>query len=191
MSELILSNFSTHVALAPAEQEQVLAMLEYQVFSKRSVLVRPGNIERQIYFVTKGCLRMYYTDENGEEYNICFYPENWWAVDIVSFFKEKRAKYTIQALEDTEVCCFTLPVLEELFVQVPKFERFFRILIQNGYDLFQRRTISGLSKTAEQRYLEFRKLYPGLEQRIAQKHVAGYLGITPAFLSMMRKEKSI
>jgi CRP-like cAMP-binding protein len=191
MSELILSNFALHIALAPDEQEQVLALLQRKTVTKRSILLRPGEIERHIYFVNKGCLRMYHTDKDGQEHNLCFYPENWWACDIVSFFKAKRATNSIQALEDTEVCYFSLPALERLFTELPRFERFFRILTQNGFDMFQRRVTSNLSKTAEQRYREFRRHYPGLEQRISQKHIASYLGITAAFLSMMRKEKDL
>ena len=134
---------------------------------------------------------MFYTDPEGYEHNICFYPENWWAVDIVSFFNEKPAINAIQALEDTEVDYLSLQKLEELFREVPKFERFFRILTQNGFDLYERRIISNMSKTAEERYIEFRKRYPGLEQRISQKQVALYLGITPVFLSMIRKRKKL
>jgi len=191
MFELILSNFAMHIALAPDEEEQVLALLQRKTVTKRSILLRPGEIERHIYFVDEGCLRMYHTDKDGQEHNLCFYPENWWACDIVSFFKVKVATNTIQALEDTQVCYFSLPDLECLFTNVPKFERFFRILTQNGFDMFQRRVMSNLSKTAEHRYREFRRHYPGLEQRIAQKHIASYLGITAAFLSMMRKEKKL
>lgn len=191
MSELILSNFAMHITLAPDEKEQVLAMLQYQTIAKRTFLLRAGEIDRNIYFVNKGCLRMFNTDQEGNEHTICFYPENWWACDIVSFFKEKPAMNYIQVLEDTEVCYLSLQQLEELFVKVPKFERFFRILTQNGFEMYQRRITSNLSKTAEARYLQFRKQYPGLEQRIAQKHIASYVGITAAFLSMMRKDKNL
>jgi CRP-like cAMP-binding protein len=191
MSELILSNFALHIALAPDEQAQVLALLQRKTVTKRSILLHSGEIERHIYFVNEGCLRMYHTDKEGQEHNLCFYPENWWACDIVSFFKAKPATNSIQALEDTEVCYFSLPALERLFTEVPRFERFFRILTQNGFDMFQRRVTSNLSKTAEQRYREFRRHYPGLEQRISQKQIASYLGITAAFLSMMRKEKDL
>jgi len=191
MHRLILSNFAMHIALSPDEQEKVLALLQQKTVAKRTFLLQPGGIDRYIYFVNRGCLRMFYTDKKGMEHNICFYPENWWACDIVSFFKEKPAANTIQALEDSEVYYMSLSRLEELFLEIPKFERFFRILTQNGFDLYQKRITSNLSQTAEQRYLEFRKLYPGLESRIAQKHIATYLGITPAFLSMMRKEKQL
>lgn len=191
MHRLILSNFSMHIALSPDEQEKVLALLQQKMVTKRTILVQPGKIDRYIYFVNRGCLRMFYTGKDGMEHNICFYPENWWACDIVSFFKEKPAVNTIQALEDSEVYYMSLSRLEELFLEIPKFERFFRILTQNGFDLYQKRITSNLSKTAEERYLGFRKLYPGLESRIAQKHIATYLGITPAYLSMMRKEKQL
>jgi len=191
MHELILSNFAMHIALAAEEQQQALTLLQHKTILKRSLLLEAGNIDRGIYFVNKGCLRMFNTDKDGNQHTICFYPENLWACDIVSFFNKKPAANTIQALEDTELYYFSLPSLEELFEKVPKFERFFRILTQNGFEMYQRRIISNLSKTAEQRYMLFRRHYPGLEQRIAQKHIAGYLGITPAFLSMMRKDKNI
>ena len=191
MSSLILSNFAMHIALAPEEEEQVLSFFSEKNIAKRSWLVREGEIERQLYFVSQGCLRMMHTDQAGAEHNICFYPENWWAADIVSFFNSTAATNSIQALEDSRVYCITLPDLEQLFVKVPKFERFFRILVQNGFDLYQQRISSSLSMTAEERYLAFRKRYPGLEQRIAQKHIASYLGITAAFLSMMRKDRKI
>jgi len=191
MHRLILSNFSMHITLSSDEQEKVLAFFQQKTVAKRTFLLQPREIDRHIYFVNRGCLRMFYTDKEGMEHNICFYPENWWACDIVSFFKGKPAVNTIQALEDSEVYYISLPRLEELFIEIPKFERFFRILTQNGFDLYQKRIVSNLSQTAEERYLEFRKLYPGLGSRIAQKHIATYLGITPAFLSMMRKEKQL
>ncbi len=191
MHPLILSNFAMHVTLSSDEQEKVLSLLQQKVVAKRTFLLQAGGIDRHIYFVNRGCLRMFYTGNEGLEHNICFYPENWWACDIVSFFKEKPAVNTIQALEDSEVYYMSLSRLEELFLEIPKFERFFRILTQNGFDLYQQRITSNLSQTAEERYLEFRKIYPELESRIAQKHIATYLGITPVFLSMMRKEKQL
>ena len=134
---------------------------------------------------------MCYADTNGDEHNIGFYPENWWVCDIVSFYEEKLSANAIQAMEDSEVYYISLSQLENLFWANPKFERFFRILTQNGFELYERHITSHLYKSAEERYLDFRKRYPGLEKRIAQKHIASYLGITPAFLSMMRKENGL
>jgi CRP-like cAMP-binding protein len=189
--QLILNNFALHVALAPHEQEQALSFFQRKEVNKRTWLLHPGETNRYIYFVNRGCLRMYYTDKGGDAHNIGFYPENWWATDIVSFFNEKPSANAIQTMENSEVYYISLPKLEKLFQTIPKFERFFRILTQNGFELYQHRITSQLHKSAEERFLEFRKRHPGLEQRIAQKHIASYLGITPAFLSMMRKESGV
>ncbi|MDJ1472382.1 Crp/Fnr family transcriptional regulator [Xanthocytophaga flava] len=191
MHELILANFAMHIELSEQEEEKTLALMQQRKVAKRTFLLQPGEINRTMYFVKQGCLRLFYTDKQGEEHTICFYPENWWACDIVSFFKEKPALNSIQVLEESYVYCISLPSLEELFETVPKLERFFRILTQNGFDLYQQRITSNLSQTAEERYHEFRHHYPGLEQRIAQKHIASYLGITAAFLSMLRKAKKL
>jgi CRP/FNR family transcriptional regulator len=189
--QLILNNFALHITLAPDEQEQALSYFQLKEVNKRTWLLHSGKTDRYIYFVRRGCLRMFYTDKSGEEHIIGFYPENWWVCDIVSFFNQKPSANAIQAMENSEVYYTSLPQLEKLFQTIPKFERFFRILTQNGFELFQRRITSQLYKSAEERYLEFRKRHPGLEQRIAQKHIASYLGITPAFLSMMRKERKV
>jgi len=187
MYQLILNNFAMHITLDAAETEHVKLKLQYKTVKKNTALLNTGAICRNIYFVNKGCLRIFNTDTNGDEHNILFYPENWWAVDIASFSDQAPAFYTIAALEDTEVLYFSYNVLEQLYAEVPKLERFFRILIQNGFHLYQLRVTSNLSKSAEERYGLFQKQYPKLEQRIAQKHIASYLGITPVFLSIIRK----
>ena len=189
MYDLILANFAMHISLNADETGHVKSRLQHKAIKKNTALLNSGEICRAIYFVNKGCLRIFNTDKDGEDHIISFCPENWWAVDISSFSEQKPAFYAISALEDSEVFYLTFDALEKLYIEVPKFERFFRILTQNGFNLYQRRITSNLSKTAEQRYMQFQKQYPKLEQRIAQKHIAGYLGITPVFLSMIRGKK--
>ncbi|RKR80733.1 CRP-like cAMP-binding protein [Mucilaginibacter gracilis] len=187
MFELILANFALHISLNDNERSRIEVALQQQSVKKNGLLLRPGEICRKICFVNKGCLRIFHIDKQGDEHNISFCPENWWAVDIGSFSHQSPAFYAIAALEDTEVLYLSYSVLEQLYIEIPKLERFFRILTQNGFNLYQRRINAALSKTAEERYLAFRKQYPGLEQRIAQKHIASYLGITAVFLSRLRK----
>jgi CRP-like cAMP-binding protein len=181
MFELILANFALHISLNEAEKAHIQSVLQHKAIRKNKVLLSAGEICRNIYFVNAGCLRVYHTDKQGNEHNISFCPENWWAVDIASFSRQSPAFYAIAALEDTDLLFFSYSALEKLYVEITKVERFFRILTQNGFNLYQRRITSALSKTAEERYLAFRKQYPGLEQRIAQKQIASYLGITPVF----------
>jgi len=190
MYGLILANFAMHIVLGAAETEVVTSNLQHKTLKKNAVLLDAGKTCRNIYFVNKGCLRIFNRDKEGLEHNILFCPENWWAVDIASFSGRLPAFYSISALEDTEVLYFSYTILEQLYMEVPKLERFFRILTQNGFYLYQRRVTSNLSKSAEERYELFQKQYPGLEQRITQKQIAAYLGITPVFLSMIRKRNT-
>lgn len=189
MFELILANLALHITLNDAEIAHIQSVMQSRTVKKNAVLLNPGEVCRNIYFVNRGCLRIYHTDKQGADHNTSFCPENWWAVDISSFSHQSPAFYAIAALEETEVLYFNYSTLEKLYTEVPKLERFFRILTQNGFNLYQRRITSALSKTAEERYLIFRKQYPGLEQRIAQKQIASYLGITPVFLSRLRKHQ--
>jgi len=190
MYELIFKNFDMHIVLDAAETEHIKQKLQHKTVKKNTVLLNAGETCRNIYFVNKGCLRIFNIDEQGEEHNVLFYPENWWAVDITSFSEQAPAFYTLSALEDTELFYLSYSVLEQLYIDVPKLERFFRILVQNGFNLHQQRITSNLSKSAEERYALFRHQYPKLEQRIAQKQIASYLGITPVFLSMIRGRSS-
>jgi hypothetical protein len=84
--------------------------------------------------------------ENGDEHNLLFCPENWWVNDTASFSGQLPAFYNISALENTEVIYLSYQALEQLYIDVPKMERFFRILLQNGFSLFQRRLNTNLSK---------------------------------------------
>ncbi|OOQ61427.1 Crp/Fnr family transcriptional regulator [Mucilaginibacter pedocola] len=186
MFHYILANFAIHVQLNDAETARLVSVLQHHVVEKNDSLLQPGSVCRHVWFVNKGCLRVFNRDKDGEEHNVLFCPENWWASDMASFSNHAPAYYGISALETTEVFAITYQALEQLYVDVPKLERFFRILSQNGLSLFQYRLNANLSKTAEERYALFQKQYPGLEQRIAQKHIASYLGITPVFLSMLR-----
>lgn len=187
MFEKILANFAMHVTLGNEDITQVIAALAETSILKNRLLLRAGDICRNIYFVDEGCLRMYHTDNAGYDHTILFAPENWWAVDIASFSRQKPAFYSLMALENTRLIYLSYPALERLYKTIPKLERFFRILTQNGFNMYQERITSALSLTAEDRYAMFRKLYPGLETRIAQKHIASYIGITPVFLSKLRR----
>jgi CRP-like cAMP-binding protein len=187
--ELIFSNFAMHINLQPDEIAYVNSILNIKSVKKNTILLNAGAVCKSLFFVNSGLLRLYYQDSNGLEHNISFAPENWWMLDSASFFGQSPASYTISAIENSELYYLSYSSLEELFIKIPKFERFFRILTQNGFKIYQSRILANISKTAEERYFLFQKLYPNLELRITQKHIASYLGITPVFLSRLRHRK--
>ena len=187
-SDLLLSNISRHISLTEEEAEFFASLLNSKSLKAGTFLLREGEICRYESFIVRGCLKSYYIDENGSEHIIDFLVEEWWADDLYSFFTETASKSQIRAIEDTEVVQISKTNLERLYQKIPKFERFFRILFQNAY-ISQRDQINlFLSAPAEERYLLFCKKKPYAEARFSQKDIASYLGITPQFLSNLRKK---
>lgn len=186
--DLILQNIGKHITLDPTEIEFFTSLLELKQIRKKDFLLQPGEICKTENFIVKGCLRTYSVDQDGVEHIVMFGIEDWWVGDLYSFLTATPAQYYIDALEDTHVLQINKQNLDLLYERVPKFERFFRLIIQNAFIAQQNRINQNLSFTAEQRYLEFVKKYPHFEQRIPQKQVAAYLGMTPVFLSMLRRK---
>jgi CRP/FNR family transcriptional regulator, anaerobic regulatory protein len=189
MSNLLIDNLNQHIQLLPQDEAHIKSIFQIRSYKKGETVVASGSVCRELYFVSKGCLRTYYIDVNGVEHNLLLHPENWWATDMVSFYQQKRAVLNISTLEKTELMVINYRALEQLYIDIPKMERFFRILYQNGFSFYQNRLINFLSRSAAERYRIFTRLYPSLEQRIAQKHIASFLGMTPVFLSILRKQE--
>ena len=186
MYELILKNISRFVTLTPEEIQYFTSTLKEKKLKKRQFLVQEGDVCRSTYFVNKGCLRSYYTDKDGVEHNIQFSIEDWWAGDMASFITQKPSKISVIALEDSDLLVLDRQVQEDVFAKIPKFERFFRNLLQNAFVSAQERILANLSETAEERYLNFRKKYPEMDRRLPQNQIASFLGVTPESLSRIR-----
>jgi len=163
-------------------------MLEVKTFRRRSFLLKRGDVCRHDYYISAGLVKVCYLDQNGEECIIKFAPEDYWVVDLDSFMHGKPAYYYIQAVEDTEVYQISKTNYDLLLSGVPPFYKFSSDRWQAGFIALQQRLMQNLSHTAEERYQHFRQKYPGLELRIPQKLIASYLGITPVFLSMLRRK---
>jgi CRP-like cAMP-binding protein len=189
MFELILANVSKHINLSNEEKEYFISVLQPKKLRKRQYLVQAGEPCRYECFVTKGCLRQYYVDDKGLERILSFAIEDYWMSDMYGLITGQPALTNIDALEDCELVLIDKNAFEELLVRVPKFERFFRIILQRAFVSHQRRIIENISLQAEDRYCRFVERYPSLEQRLPQKQIAAYLGITPESLSRIRRQR--
>lgn len=187
MLDKVRAHIQKHIELSDEEFDYFLSITRHRKIRRRQYVLQAGDICTYESYVIGGCLRVYYVDEKGQEHILQFAVEDWWIGDMHSFLNETPSKYNIDALEDTELLQLDKLSLEKLYKKVPQFERFFRIKIQNAYVQLQQRVVSSMSEPAEQRYIQFIEKYPYLEQRLPQHQVASYLGITPEFLSRIRK----
>ncbi len=186
MYELIDKNISKHIDLAKEELDLFHSMLTVKKFKKKEFLLQQGEVCHFTGFITKGCIKNYVLDEKGNEFILYFAIEDWWVGDISSFFEQIPGTLFIQTVEDTELLMLDYRKSEQLFKEIPKFERHFRILIQRSLTTLQQRFYNTLAKPAEERYLEFLKKYPQVVQRVPQQLIASYIGVTPEFLSKVR-----
>ncbi|MDX2046862.1 MAG: Crp/Fnr family transcriptional regulator [Chitinophagaceae bacterium] len=186
----IHKNISKYIQLTENEFEYFSSLVKPRRLRKKQFILEEGEICNHECFVNSGCLRQYYLDEKGQEHIIQFAIADWWISDQYSFLTGLPSGNFIDALETTEVLMISKPDLEKLYNTIPKFERFFRIAFQNSYVALQRRILSGLTQTAVERYLDFSKRHPDIEQKVPQHQVASYLGITPESLSRIRKQLS-
>ena len=184
----IIDSINKIVTLSPEEELLFLSKTEIKQYKAKTVLVNAGEISKYSYFVNSGLLRSFNINDNIVEHVLSFACEGWWIGDIYSLISKKPGNLFIEVLEDAEVVLLTRESQNELFTEIPKLERFFRILTENSLVANQERLMDNLSLTAEERFDKFCKRYPTIIQRVPQKQIASYIGVTPEFFSKMKSK---
>lgn len=157
---------------------------------KRQFLLQEGNICRQLTFVEKGAMCSYSVDSKGNQHILRFAFDGWWIADLQSFFTEKPSTLHIELLEDCDLLILDRQHHEELLQEIPAYERYQRIILQNAYVAIQQRLENALGRTAEEKYARLIEYNPGLIHRVPLNLVASYLGISPETLSRVRSQFS-
>ena len=182
----ILENIAKHVSLTPEEETLFLSKTETKQFKTKTILLSAGEVATCTYFVNSGILRSFNINDNIIEHVLHFACEGWWIGDMYSYISEKPGNLFIEVLEDAEVVIITKENHQKLYQEIPKLERFFRILAENSLVSHQERLMDNLSLTAEERFEKFCSKYPTLTQKVPQKQIASYIGVTPEFFSKMK-----
>ncbi len=189
-----MQNFINHikkyVSLNENEIEILSCSIKRLTVKKKEFLLEEGKINKSNYFVEKGLLRMFFINDKGVEQITQFAIENWWLADYMSFTMKTPSHFYIQAVENSEIVEVEQYKLEELVKQLPQLERYFRIIMQRAYAASQMRFKYFYDYSKEENYRQFVSLFPEFVQRIPQYMLASYLGLTPEYLSELRKKIS-
>lgn len=188
MYNQLVSHFQQYIKLEDKQQDLISKSFKTVFLKKKDILLREGQICKCYYFVTKGCLRMYFYRNQGTEQITQFALENWWMTDYSSFIGQVPSDYNIQAVEDSHVLSITYEAYEKLLQEVPELERYFRIMAQKALAAHQFRLKLIFDMSKEDMYLHFKSSFPDFTQRIPQYMLASFLGLTPEYLSELRKK---
>ena len=188
--EKLIQYFNDYLALNPEEVSAIACRVVERRIKRRQFILQENDVCRHYTFVVEGCFKMFGVDKNAKEHNLQFSVENDWIADIGSFHTEKPGKLYIEALEPSLILQIEKKELLFLYANYPKFDRNFRVIIENKFVALQNRVLQNISSTAEERYLAFLAQYPNLSNRLPNTQIASYIGITSEFLSKIRKEIS-
>ena len=187
-AQAFISFINKHVGLNDDEETILLSKITYRKYLKGQYVVQQGDVCKYSSFVISGCTRTFYVDDEGQEHIVMFSIEDWWATEIGSFVTQTPSDYNVQCIENTKLIQLSYNDQEGLFKEIPKLERFFRLILEKAFVASQKRIVRNFSLTAKEQYLQFKIDYPELEQRIPQYMVASYLGITKEFLSKIKSQ---
>ena len=188
--ENIVKHFDKYLPLNDNETEALTSRLTERKIKHTQYILQEGDTCKYFTYVVEGCFKMYGVDNSGTEHNLLFATEDDWITDISSLHKERPSKLFIEAVEPSVILQISKGDLWYLYTNYPKFDRNFRVIIEDKYIELQNRLLQTFSSTAYERYESFLEQYPNLANRLPNTQIASYLGITPEFLSKIRNERS-
>ena len=187
MIEVLFQHIQEKVSLSDLDKEAIETFFIPKKLRKRQYLLQEGDVCKHLTFIAKGLLRTYNVDDKGDEHMSVFGWEGWWLSDFNSFLSGEPAVFNIDAIEDSELLLISRENYEALTLAVPIMDRYFRILYQNSIVTKDRRLMSTITHSAEERYLQLAESNPQILERIPQNMIASYLGLAPETISRIKK----
>ncbi|HTN44881.1 MAG TPA: Crp/Fnr family transcriptional regulator [Flavipsychrobacter sp.] len=189
MSENLKKHIHKFIKIDEQDYDEILDYFTIIEAPKKQNLVVEGKICKSNYFVSSGCLRMFFVNEKGVEQTVQFALENWWLADYTSFSSQKPSDFYIQAVERSELLALDFSSQEKMLQQFPQMERYFRLVHQRAHAAAQFRIKNLYGVSREELYHQFNKRYPEFVQRVPQYLLASFLGFTPEYLSEIRNKR--
>ncbi|VTP95788.1 MULTISPECIES: Crp/Fnr family transcriptional regulator [Sphingobacterium] len=185
----LLKNISKYIDLTQDEISAFERFWTEKTLEKGDYLLRNGDTCRYDSYVVSGALKAFYINaDNGNEEILFFAIDDWWASDLDSFSKQKPSIYNIQAIERTTVLQISHYSFQQLLAELPRLERYFRIILESYLGALQKRIIYNNVQDAESRYYAFLENYPNIASKVPQYLIASYLGVSAEFISRIKKK---
>ncbi len=185
----LLKNISKYINLTQDEISAFEGFWTEKTLEKGDYLLRNGDTCRYDSYVVSGALKAFYINtDNGNEEILFFAIDDWWASDLDSFSKQKPSIYNIQAIERTTVLQISHYSFQQLLAEIPRLERYFRLILESYLGVLQKRIIYNNVYDAESRYFTFLVNYHNIASKVPQYLIASYLGVSAEFISRIKKK---
>lgn len=186
----LLKHLEPHIALTEEDRELFISVMEVREVKRKQMIEQPGFVSRYRTYVIQGAFRAFFIGNNGDEHTISLAIDDRFIGDPGSFLSQQPATLFVEAVEDSTIIQWSYASEKLMLKGIPNYAMFMMEKSQQTAVMLQRRVISHLNLSAEERYLEFMEKYPGYMQRFPLYIVASYLGMTREFLSKIRNQKS-
>jgi len=187
----LLENIRRYVSLTTEEEERLTSIITTSKVKKKQYIIQPGFVCHSRTYILNGAFRVFYLDNDGKEHTVSIGVEDWFVTDFYSYINQTPATNYAEALEDALILQMAYDDIEALCKEVHSLSEYFRLTTEKAFAYSRRRVISNISLTAEQKYDAYLKQYPQIVNRVPQYVLASYLGMSPEFLSKIRKQKSL
>lgn len=191
LPELLRRHIQSRVRAHPDDLQALARELTLQIVPKHGVLSIAGEVCQSLYFVERGCLRLFAASAGGNNPVIRFAAEGWWISDFESYFTGEPSRFAVDALEESRIYVLRRDREQRLDVDHPVLARYFLTVLERLTVGTHRRLIGMLTGSVEDRYAEFLRLYESIAKRLPQHQIAAYLGVTPEAWSRIRTRMSI
>ncbi|MBL6447959.1 Crp/Fnr family transcriptional regulator [Fulvivirga sp. 29W222] len=188
MNNALYNHIKRFVDIDKAECSKLLGYFDHFNLAKKDTVTHAGEKCDHLYFVLQGCLHTYFIDNNGAEKTIQFAIEDWWITDFLAYHHQIKTEYCLQAVEASKVLCITYEKQQELFAEHPVMESYFRKIYEVGYGAAIRRLQYIFTYSKEEIFYRFRDEFPEFVNRVPQYLIATYLGLTPEYVSKLRRK---
>lgn len=173
----------------PVVWEQCQSLFKVKEFPARSTLLREGEVARHMYFVKRGCLRLWF-NKGGKDITVQFFVENQAVSSLESFLRRTESMFSIESVEPSTVALIRRDDWERLFLLAPSLKDGLLELVIQRMENYAQLFLSRIKDSPRERYEALSLERPDLIQRVPQHYIASYLGITPVSLSRIRNRIS-
>jgi len=185
--EILRKHLALKVDISDVDFDKFITLTKEAAVKKGELFIREGQVAKHQAFLLSGVMGAYNVDHKGEKHVLQIAIEGHWISDLYSFLSKEPAVYNVEAFADTKLLIITKDNFDRACNEIPIFERFFRLLMQNGLIHQQQRISNIYSDSAQSRYLKLLKEKPEIAQSVPQHYLASFLGIKPQSLSRIRK----